>query len=315
MIEYPKIKLFNLRDLDHGIINKIFAKLASSDCEYILDIIKDSKLLMDTNFAQLPSINTNIPNISIIKNKRFDVIKDQKKNLECNIYYNKYRIKKLFEKYHKIIYQKTQLIELHQYTIETLNQILLRTIPNNTDNTDNTDNTNIDEIKRNQQILIEFGANITYISGFMAFTDGTILNNLTSVVIPKIITHIGDNTFRAINIINKIIIPDFVIHIGDHAFQNIKMTGGLIIPKLVIYIGDYAFNNNRLNKVTIPESVIYIGTYAFVFNDLRKVTIPKRFKNRIKDIFGRYAAKKIKFNYTTIDLQKSFKDHIKDIFN
>jgi hypothetical protein len=313
MIEYPKIKLFNLRDLDNGIINKIFANLSDwsdlSNYEYILDIIKDSKLLMNTNFAQLPSINTNILNISIVKNKRFDVVKDQKKNLECNIYYNKYRIKKLFEKYHKIIYQKKTLIEPHQYTIETLNQILLRTITNNTDYT------NIDEIERNQQILIEFGANITYINGFMTYTDGTILNNLTSIVIPKIITHIGDNTFRAINITNKIIIPDSVIFIGDHAFQNINMTDELIIPESVIYIGDYAFNNNRLNKVTIPESVIYIGTYAFVFNDLRKVIIPKRFKKQIKDIFGTYAAKKIKFNYTTINLHKSLKDYIKDIFN
>ena len=124
------------------------------------------------------------------------------------------------------------------YDVETLNRMLLRSIPNN----------NGDQGRRNEQhFLIDLGATLTHIPD-----DAFIGMQLTGVTIPETITHIGNNAFNS-NQITEVTIPYSVTSIG---------------------IG--AFTLNRINEITIPDSVTSINSSAFFFQ-LPRLTIPNVF--------------------------------------
>ena len=315
----------HLGELKKGEINVILPKL--QNCELVTHILSNPELILDTDFAKLPSIQIDIPNINKLQNTMCNFITDDTKRLYCNIYYNKCRIKQLFDKYHNILYQGQILTEPDIFTIDTLNQILLRTIVNNMD-------ADIEKIKKYQQTLIDFGANLNNLDArtLQPRQRSSITEtDFRLIIIPKSVTHISEKGFQNVKIINmiipdsvthiearaiqqtgleKIIIPDSVIHIGDYAFDMNRLVE-VTIPESVIHIGDYAFSMNRLVEVIIPESVIYIGKNCFELNYLKKVTIPERFKKDIFNIFN-LAARRIKFKYTTILPKKSLKNKIRD---
>ncbi len=63
---------------------------------------------------------------------------------------------------------------------------------------------------------------------------------------------------------NSVIIPDIVTAIGDGAFKDRDELIGVTIPDSVISIGDGAFEDcENLKSITIPDSVISIGDGAF----------------------------------------------------
>ena len=297
----------NLGELKKGEINVILPKLPN--CELVTHILSNPELILDTDFAKLPSIQIDIPNINKLQNTMCNFITDDTRRLYCNIYYNKCRIKQLFDKYHNILYQGQILTEPDIFTVETLNQILLRTIVNNMD-------ADIEKIKKYQQTLIDFGANVNHIDG-RTFRDNYYIKqphdprstDFQLIIIPKSVTHISKKGFQGLKIKNMII-PDSVTHIEGHSIQDTGLEK-IIIPDSVIQIGDYAFSGNWLVEVIIPESVIHIGKNCFQFNRLKKVTIPERFKKDIFNIFN-LAARGIKFKYTTILPKKSLINKIKD---
>jgi hypothetical protein len=159
-------------------------------------------------------------------------------------------VRQLFEKYSEIRYQNKTLYEIEEkiWTTYTLNQILLRTIPNNTPDSDKV----ID-----QRNLIRFGAVVNLIDN-VGFEAG----NLISILIPNTITHIGAFAFH-LNQLTEIIIPESVITIDMQAFAD-----------------------NRLIRLRIPNSVLNIGMLAFNRNELIEVTLPRTFINREREIFG-----------------------------
>ena len=105
-------------------------------------------------------------------------------------------VRQLFEKYSEIRYQNKTLYEIEEkiWTTFTLNQILLRTIPNDAQ----------DQIKEDQQNLIRFGANLTHIDNYAFYH-----NNLRSITIPSTIRTIGMRAFAA-NQLVQVIIPESV---------------------------------------------------------------------------------------------------------
>ena len=122
--------------------------------------------------------------------------------------------------------------------------------------------------------------------------DACAYNELTSVIIPNTVTHIGENAFFGNNKLTNITIPNSVTHIGAQAFYQNQLTS-VTLPKSLVYIGGGAFNINKLTKVTIPNSVTHIGNRAFFSNQITKVTIPKSvthigyqafYKNRLTSI-------------------------------
>ncbi len=88
--------------------------------------------------------------------------------------------------------------------------------------------------------------------------------NITSVVIPKSVTGIGDRAFSGRTSLASVVIPDSVTDIGRCAFQYCTSLTGITIPNSVTSIGDSAFSwCTSLASVMIPDSVTRIGDSAF----------------------------------------------------
>ena len=121
--------------------------------------------------------------------------------------------------------------------------------------------------------------------------------DITSVVIEKGITEIGNNALSWLGELTSISIPEGVTRIGEGAFREtgspeIDLPDSLSvieesafygsgfsyvkIPDNVAHIGDYAFNRCGLLSVTLPANLISIGAHAFSQNGLTSVVIPDK---------------------------------------
>jgi hypothetical protein len=237
-----------LEDMPSQIITQILNKTTCKDV--IKTAETNDSVANKINFSDLTNnivLNQNI-NINIRQNIACRRITDVARRNQCNEYYNKCYIKELFDKYCNIRYQGQILVAPAIYDVNTLNEILLRTIPNNT----------LDPNKvEDQQNLIRFGANID---------------------------HIDNSAFEACNL-RSILIPNTITHIGMLAFHLNQLTE-IIIPNTITNIEIMAFADNQLVKIIIPDSVNTIEMRSFHNNQLIDVTIPRIFRNRVQTIFG-----------------------------
>jgi len=180
-------------------------------------------------------------------------IQDPVQRQNCNIYYNQCYLKNLFRKY------SLGQPEPVTYNVDTLNEIMLRTIPNN-------DQNKITE----QNNLIAFGSTLIIIPNSYAESRGLI--DITNITIPNSVQTIGDRAF--INqALETIRIPNSVITIGRSAFEGNLAATTLNLGNSVQTIGSRAFATNSLQTLIIPNSVVTIGSGAFADNELETVTI------------------------------------------
>lgn len=107
--------------------------------------------------------------------------------------------------------------------------------------------------------------------------------NLTSVKIPKGVTHLTNDVFRNNGLIS-VEIPDSVTFIGNGAFRDNKLTS-VDIPYGVETITNDAFRNNELTSVEIPDSVTFIGNSVFKDNKLTSVDIPNSVESITSEAF------------------------------
>ena len=137
-----------------------------------------------------------------------------------------------------------------------------------------------------------------------AFEPADSKGNLTSVVLPEGLTHIGDRAFTWCENLRSITIPDSVYAIGEDAFQGTAWMNaqpdGLVYAGRVAYrlqgdtpsqitlrsdttgiaggcfrAGNYDYGNDLLKSVTIPEGVRSVGSGAFYgCKGLTAVTMP-----------------------------------------
>ncbi len=93
------------------------------------------------------------------------------------------------------------------------------------------------------------------------------VGNGGDVVIPSVVTSIGDYAFAGCYSLTSITIPDSVTKIGDYAFfNNCHSLTSITIPDSVTSIGSCAFLNcASLTSITIPDSVTSIGDCAFAY--------------------------------------------------
>lgn len=265
-----------LESFDNNIRDYIY----NTDCRNVIKLMGSSKSVGENiNFDILTS-NIEIDNtINIINNKICDFVgENELRKHQCNTYYNKCRIKSLFDKYYNIECNGLILNIPNVYTKEILNQILLRTIPNNL----------LEDIKDNIDVLLALGADITKIPDH-AFQ----YNQLINIRIPECITHIGKGSFWGNKLI-KIIIPDSISIIDDASFKNNRLTE-INIPDSVTKIGAVAFENNKLTKINIPKSVTVIGDRAFATNIFTLIRIPECFKKNIHKIFNIASHTKVEY--------------------
>ena len=88
-------------------------------------------------------------------------------------------------------------------------------------------------------------------------------SNLTSIIIPNSVTHIG-GSFSGCTSLTSVTIPNSVVSIGDNAFYGCTSLTNLTIPDSVTSIGEYAFNScTNLTSILIPDSVVSIGPRSF----------------------------------------------------
>lgn len=121
----------------------------------------------------------------------------------------------------------------------------------------------------------------TVMSDYESYEDvpwvaGSVANQteITSVVLPNTLQHIGNNVFSGCTNLTSINLPSALTSIGDAAFAACTGLTSIIIPNTVETIGAGAFGQSGLTAITIPASVTSIGTSAFYYaSGLKTVTI------------------------------------------
>lgn len=127
---------------------------------------------------------------------------------------------------------------------------------------------------------------------------------LTSLVIPKTVEKIGDNTFSRAEIEN-LTLNEGLKEIGECAF-NENCIKSLVIPKTVEKIGENAFNCCFLLKdLTLQEGIKEIDNNAFTNANIKKIFIPKTLEKMGEDVFSNIDKENIE-----IDEESKIKDEL-----
>ena len=109
---------------------------------------------------------------------------------------------------------------------------------------------------------------------------GTVNNNrvcrYTKVIIPSVVTSIGNNCFYDCPSLRYILIPPSVTSLGSTCFYNNSSLQSVVIPSSVTSLGNGCFSTcPSLQLVIIPSSVTSLGTNCFNNNSsLKSVIIP-----------------------------------------
>ena len=110
---------------------------------------------------------------------------------------------------------------------------------------------------------------------------------LSSIVLPKGITTIGDDAFSYNTSLTSIKIPNTVTTIGKRAFYGCTNLTSIEIPDSVTYIGDYCFYGcNRLQKIKLSKKIQTINTrLLYGCSSLTEIEIPEGVKSIGQDAF------------------------------
>ena len=87
--------------------------------------------------------------------------------------------------------------------------------------------------------------------------------SLRSVVIPDLVTSIGDGAFYYCTSLASVEIGDSVTSIGDGTFDDCTSLTSIVIPDSVTSIGAAFSDCTSLTSVVIPDSVTSIDSFAF----------------------------------------------------
>lgn len=99
-------------------------------------------------------------------------------------------------------------------------------------------------------------------------------SNLSQIIIPEGVTHIGHEAFRSTGIVS-IVIPDSVKTMGSDTFRFCRNLHDVTLSKNLTSIPRIAFEDTHLQYIIIPEGVKSIDRRAFARCDkLLEVTIP-----------------------------------------
>lgn len=121
------------------------------------------------------------------------------------------------------------------------------------------------------------GSSYTVPKGTKVIADGAFCaaTKLTSVKLPKGLTHIGNGAFESC-CFKSITLPESLTHIGDRAFTSCYALKSISFPKKLESIGSEAFLGcEKITKLVIPDSVTHIGNGAFDCYNLKSITLSK----------------------------------------
>ena len=108
---------------------------------------------------------------------------------------------------------------------------------------------------------------------------------MTSIVLPKTLTTIGDSAFQS-NVLTSIVLPETLATIGKCAFKDNKLTS-IVLPETLTTIGNCVFYGNKLTSIVLPETLTTIGECAFWNNELTSIVLPDKFRTdeQVQSIF------------------------------
>ncbi len=101
--------------------------------------------------------------------------------------------------------------------------------------------------------------------------------NLTTIVIPNNVTHIGSYTFSGCHSLKNIVLNDNLLTLGTGIFNDCFAMESITFPKNITAIPATAFHEcYALSEVNLPEGLISIGEMAFAYcSSLKTVQLPK----------------------------------------
>ena len=101
--------------------------------------------------------------------------------------------------------------------------------------------------------------------------------NLTTIVIPNNVTHIGSYTFSGCHSLKNIVLNDNLLTLGTGIFNDCFAMESITFPKNITAIPATAFHEcYALSEVNLPEGLISIGELAFAYcSSLKTVQLPK----------------------------------------
>ena len=98
--------------------------------------------------------------------------------------------------------------------------------------------------------------------------------NVRKVVVPENVTIIEKRAFGNAKYLKSVLLPEILTHIGDHAFQNSGLNS-VNIPKNIRYIGEGAFGSTQITSVELPDSISVISPYMFAHcSNLKSLILP-----------------------------------------
>ncbi len=136
------------------------------------------------------------------------------------------------------------------------------------------------------------------------FDDAFESTNITEIVLPRNLEHIGKSAFANCNGLETVVLPETVISIGADAFSrcaalekvdflcnsctvdiddennngifdNCPNLREIVFGNEIKYIPDFLLKGSGIEAITIPDSVTDIGSYTFANTNLKSVTIPE----------------------------------------
>ncbi|MDE5946154.1 MAG: leucine-rich repeat protein [Oscillospiraceae bacterium] len=93
--------------------------------------------------------------------------------------------------------------------------------------------------------------------------------NLTEIIIPESVNHIGENAFKDTELIKS---QDFIIYIGEWLIKCKRIIADADIKEGTRYIVDDAFSEALLHSLTLPESLISFDT-NIITKDFYELTV------------------------------------------
>lgn len=113
-------------------------------------------------------------------------------------------------------------------------------------------------------------------SSFYRSGSSTSVTNLTTIILPKSLTSIGDYAFYLCTNIKSIYIGNSITNIGEYAFEGCYGLNSVIMGNSVISIKKEAFGYcNALKNITLSDNITYFGQDAFYRCSFEKVILPK----------------------------------------